>query len=117
MIQASCHCGAVTFEVERAPTVVTACNCSLCRRTGVLFAYYSPTEVRFTGAPASAQYQWGEKSITFHHCPTCFCLTHWSANDPASKRMGVNARLIDPAILESARVRRLDGADTWEELA
>lgn len=28
--------------------------------------------------------------------------------------MGVNARLMDPEILASAKVRHLDGADTWK---
>lgn len=28
-------------------------------------------------------------------------------------RMGVNARLMAPDVLAAARVRRLDGADTW----
>jgi hypothetical protein len=27
--------------------------------------------------------------------------------------MGVNARLMEPAIVAAARVRRFDGADTW----
>jgi hypothetical protein len=30
--------------------------------------------------------------------------------------MGVNARLMDPAIVAAARVRLLDGADTWKVL-
>jgi hypothetical protein len=30
--------------------------------------------------------------------------------------MGVNARLMDPEALAHARVRRLDGADTWKYL-
>lgn len=40
MIRTSCHCGAVGFEIETAPTEVTECNCSICRRYGVLWAYY-----------------------------------------------------------------------------
>ncbi len=30
--------------------------------------------------------------------------------------MGVNARLLEPEVLERIRVRRLDGARTWEYL-
>jgi hypothetical protein len=30
--------------------------------------------------------------------------------------MGVNARLMDPAVVAAARIRRFDGADTWEFL-
>ena len=47
-----CHCGAVRFEVL-APDAIEAkdCNCSICRRTGALLAYYSPRQVRFTPSP------------------------------------------------------------------
>ncbi|NGM48586.1 hypothetical protein G5B46_03085 [Caulobacter sp. 602-2] len=46
MIRTSCHCGAVGFAIETAPTEVTQCNCSICRRYGVLWAYYSLGAVR-----------------------------------------------------------------------
>ena len=82
----------------------------------MLCAYYAPSEVRFTGAQASAVYQWGEKSIRFHHCPVCFCLTHWSPVDPKGVRMGVNARLMAPSVVKAAKVRKLDGADTLDVL-
>lgn len=45
MIEASCHCGAVRILVAERPWVLTACNCSLCRRLGTLWAYYRPDEV------------------------------------------------------------------------
>jgi len=32
------------------------------------------------------------------------------------RRMGVNFRNFDPAVVESIRVRRLDGARTWKFL-
>jgi hypothetical protein len=114
MIEASCHCGTVKIAVEAAPTEVTSCNCSICRRLGTLWAYYAPPTVRITGATAG--YRWGEKSIEFHRCAGCGCTTHWSPLNPDGKHMGINARLMDPAVLAAARVRRLDGADTWKYL-
>ena len=45
MIRAACHCTAVRLEVEHAPRWVYDCNCSVCRRYGVLWAYYKPGEV------------------------------------------------------------------------
>jgi hypothetical protein len=45
MIVASCHCGAVLLEITEAPPEITDCNCSICRRYGVLWAYYSPRQV------------------------------------------------------------------------
>jgi len=111
MLEASCHCGAVKLEVEAAPAELTACNCSICRRLGTLWAYYAPAHVRITGATAT--YRWGEETIDFHRCATCGCITHWAPIDPAGDRMGINARLMEPAVVAAARVRRLDGAETW----
>jgi hypothetical protein len=115
MIDATCHCGAVRLSVDSAPTSVTSCNCSICRRLGTLWAYYAPANVHVTGRTVA--YRWGEGAIEFHHCPTCGCTTHWSATKPPFDRTGVNARLMDPAIVAAARTRRVDGAaDTWTSL-
>ena len=105
-IGGSCHCGAVRIAVPRAPEWVGSCNCSLCRRTGALMAYYPPEEVRVEGA--TAVYLTGDRFIRLHHCPNCACHTHWDANAQAladdlpedvraalTTRMGVNARLLD----------------------
>ncbi len=57
-------------------------------------------------------YVWDDRSIVFHRCRSCGCVTHWAAVDPGRDRMGVNARLLDPQVLAQARVRHLDGAGT-----
>jgi hypothetical protein len=114
MVEASCHCGAVRIEVEQAPSELTSCNCSICRRLGTLWCYYAPAQVRVVGATDT--YRWGDKHIEFHRCAACGCTTHWSPVDPAHERMGINARLMSPEVVDGARVRRLDGAATWEFL-
>jgi hypothetical protein len=115
MIIASCLCGAVKIGVETLPDRVTDCNCSACRRYGTLWAYYHPRDVTFLeGADATEGFARGEKSLAFHHCRVCGCMTHWAAIDPAkADRMAINARLLDPALLAGIGVRKLDGADTW----
>ena len=115
MFEGSCHCGAVKIEVAEAPTQVTSCNCSICRRLGTLWAYYAPAQVTITGATAT--YRWGDKTIDFHRCTTCGCTTHWSPLPDRGEpdRMGINGRLLAPEVLAGARVRRLDGAsDNWQ---
>jgi hypothetical protein len=113
----TCHCGAVQITVEPAPTEVTDCNCSICRRYGALWAYYQRPQVRFEPAiPATDIYQWGDKDLEFHRCKTCGCVTHWLPTDQTKTRMGVNMRMSDPRVLAAARIRRLDGADTWKVL-
>jgi hypothetical protein len=116
MIKSSCHCGTVEIEVDTAPETVTDCNCSVCRRYGVLWAYYSPKAVRISPANSTDSYEWGDKSLEFHRCKICGCVTHWQSKDKSRDRMGVNARLMPPEILAQARVRHLDGADTWKYL-
>ena len=114
MIQASCHCGAIRLDVAARPETITDCNCSICRRYGVLWAYYPPDQVEITAAPeASASYVWGDRSIAFHRCATCGCVTHWAPLDARYPgRMGVNARLMAPGDVVGVTIRRLDGADT-----
>ena len=120
MIEAVCHCGAVKVAVPSAPEQVTSCNCSICRRLGGLWAYYAPADVTITGLEATAAYVRHDGpdmgQLALHHCRTCGCTTHWSPLDPGHNRMGVNTRLMPPEILAQARVRHLDGADTWEFL-
>ncbi|HEY5106528.1 MAG TPA: GFA family protein [Caulobacteraceae bacterium] len=117
MIEASCHCGAMRFEADHPPKSLTECNCSICRRLGARWAYYAPHEVKLIAAEgATAAYAWGDRSLEFHHCKTCGCTTHWARLQGDPDRMGINARLFDPADLQAVPVRRLDGADTWRFL-
>ena len=39
MIEGACHCGAVRWKFDVTPKSATACNCTICRRYGVLWAY------------------------------------------------------------------------------
>jgi hypothetical protein len=113
MINASCHCGAVSLEIAAPPAEVTACNCSICHRYGVLWAYYPLTQVRLVPADAPTNiYMWDDRAIEFHRCRTCGCVSHWLPVDRQHDRMGVNARLMAPEILAQARIRHLDGANT-----
>lgn len=93
MALASCHCGSVKLHTAVEPVEVTECNCSICRRYGVLWSYHSTAEVAFEGGPTQT-YSWDDKSIAFHRCLTCGCVTHWSPIRREEDRMGVNARLL-----------------------
>jgi hypothetical protein len=116
MLSATCHCGAVKVEIPRRPKTITNCNCSLCRRYGVLWAYYKDADVRLTAAPdATEDYVWGDRRLRFIRCRHCGCVMQWRPIQlgPAS-RTGVNARNFDPAAIGPVRIRLLDGAATWK---
>src|SRR5262245_65777874 len=75
MIEGSCLCGAVRWTFEGVPDGATACNCTACRRYGVLWGYdYEGEGIKVTG-PAKA-YARG-KALTFNFCPTCGCVAFW----------------------------------------
>ncbi|HVI87288.1 MAG TPA: GFA family protein [Dongiaceae bacterium] len=112
MIESSCHCGAVRLEIAYAPREVTDCNCSICRRYGVLWAYYPLADVKVPATGVSEIYMWGDQSIEFHRCRICGCVSHWYPRDDTRGRMGINARLLAPELLQDVRIRHLDGAVT-----
>ena len=116
MLKASCHCGAVSVEVPRKPRTLTNCNCSMCRRYGVLWAYYKDSEVKLEAEPnAVDRYEWGRKSQDFIRCKTCGCVMQWKKKVVGPKTWtGVNARNFDPEAIGKAKILLLDGADTWK---
>jgi hypothetical protein len=110
-MRGSCHCGAVRIEVARPPAWVGSCNCSICRRRGLLWAYYPLEDVRIeSAAGATEPYVWGDRCIASHHCRTCGCVTHWENLLPDPEKMGVNALLLDGFDPEKVELRRIDGA-------
>lgn len=117
-LHGSCHCGAVRLTLPAAPETVTSCNCSLCRRTGGIWAYYELGTVLIQGHPENTEsYIWGDRTLRNFRCKTCGIVTHWEPLEPApGARHGVNLRNFEPGLLESVVVRRFDGADTWKFL-
>lgn len=118
MLEATCHCGAVSITVPRRPRQLTSCNCSICLRYGALWAYYKAKDVSVRSARgATTSYCWGDKSLRFVRCNTCGCVTHWEPVTPhGDSRVGVNARNFEPCSLGAVRVRRFDGASSWKFL-
>jgi hypothetical protein len=115
MITATCHCGAVRIHVPRPPRTVTSCNCSICRRYGALWAYYRATTVQIEASKRNlSSYSWRRKVRAFLRCRRCGCVTHYKYRRKwGSDTVAINATNFEPAVLEGARIRRLDGASTW----
>lgn len=114
---ASCHCGAVEISLASAPAVVVDCNCSLCRRYGVLWAYYDRSEL--SGLPEDGvtdTYAWNGKHVDFHRCANCGCVTHWAPRAAGRETLGINARLLPPELTAAARLRHKDGAGSGKYL-
>jgi hypothetical protein len=114
---ATCHCGDVKIVLASAPSVVVECNCSLCRRYGVLWIYYDLADLGgLPAAGATDSYAWSGKHVDFHRCPNCGCVTHWAPRSAGRQTRGINARLLPPEILAAVRLRHKDGAGSGKYL-
>lgn len=116
MIEGSCHCGRVRWRFDGMPDGATACNCTVCRRYGVLWAYdYVDEGIHVSGETRA--YVRGE-SIAFHFCPVCGCVAFWRSLtlDPAGRRrIAVNLRLAEPDAVATVPIDHFDGLDTFED--
>ncbi len=118
MITGSCHCGEVKWKFDEIPESATACNCTVCRRYGVLWGYDWDGEKIHVSGPTQAYIR--GKAIGFYFCPTCGCVAYWRAlepNDQEQWRIAVNLRLIDdPQKIEHLLIDHFDGLDTFDDL-
>jgi len=115
LLQGSCHCGAVRLTLPFLPETATRCNCSICRRLGTVWAYFEFGTVSIEGHPGQTmEYIQGDRTLRTIRCKTCGVVTHWEPLAPQpGARHGVNLNNFEPKLLESLRIRRFDGADTW----
>ena len=104
MIKGSCHCGAIAYEVDGAPTEVIDCNCSHCRRKGYLLWFMPRDSLRLlTPESALSTYRFNAHVIAHHFCASCGCAPFGVGADPAGNAMAaINVRCledVDPATL------------------
>jgi hypothetical protein len=107
----------VQWRFRGQPEAATACNCTVCRRYGVLWAYDFENEGIEVAGPTTAYVR--GPSIGFHFCPTCGCVAYWRSlqpNDKGRRRIAVNLRLAPPEAVADVPVDHFDGLDTWEDL-
>lgn len=118
MLTGSCHCGAVHWTFAGDPQTATACNCTICRRYGTLWAYDWVDEGITTSGPTT-HYIRGDREIEFHFCATCGCVTWWrgiAAQDDGRRRIAVNLRLTDdPDTIQHLPIRHFDGLTAFKD--
>jgi hypothetical protein len=117
MLEGSCHCGSVRWRLDTLPTSATACNCTACRRYGVLWAYGHEGEDVAVDGPTTA-YVRGE-ALGFHFCPRCGGVTHWrslAADAQGRRRLAVNLRMAEPDAVADLPIDHFDGLETWQDL-
>lgn len=121
-ITARCHCGRSVLEVAgEIPTELTRCTCSFCSKRGHLYAYFKPEQLTVHQADSDAIYRWNSKLVDNHFCSACGCDLY--ADSPAfekdgswdgvTRRLALNARLIDDFEAADWPVSVIDGKNLW----
>lgn len=117
MIEGSCLCGSVRWRFAGHPDGATACNCTACRRYGVLWAYDYENE-GISVAGRTQPFVRGS-ALEFHFCPACGCMVCWRGkrvDEQGRRRIAVNLRLAEPDAVADIPIDRFDGLDTFEDL-
>lgn len=121
MLTGPCHCGATGWTFDGMPESVTACNCTLCRRYGVLWIYdFENERIRLTG-PATVYTRKDVKrpALEIHFCGGCGCVLAWRGlvlEPDGRRRMAVNLRLTEPGAVAHLPIDHFDGLDAFDDL-
>jgi len=118
---ASCHCGAVKFEVTlkwpfpKYP--VNTCSCSMCTSTGYLLVYPCRRDIKWLqGYDNLGSYKFNTKTKAHVFCKTCgtsvgidFLRAEQGEPDPAKDTFGINIRTFKDIDLNSLDYTFFDG--------
>jgi hypothetical protein len=114
--QGSCHCKAITFEVE-APEVIEAdcCNCSVCSKSGYLHLIVPLTKFRLlSGESSISTYTFGSGIAKHCFCKICGIKPFYTPrSNPDGMDVNVNCLDTEPT---SVNVTNFDGQN-WEQHA
>jgi len=121
MLTGTCHCGAAHWTLEGDPGSITACNCTLCRRYGTLWAYdYLGERIRLFGPmQAYTPGRRADASLDILFCPTCAGVLAWRGRRVHADgriRAAVNVRLAPPEAVAALEIDHFDGLESFEDL-
>lgn len=114
----TCACGGVEVTIDKKPDFIYDCNCSLCRKSGGAWGYFTSSLVSAVGT--TAPFSRTDKLapiVEIHSCPICSATTHFTLTDtykskhPNVDQVGVNMRLFDPEELAGIDVHYPNGKD------
>lgn len=108
----SCHCGDVTYQVEGdLPETAISCNCSHCRRKGLLLAFVPIEQFQLlSGGDRLASYKFNKHVIDHQFCTNCGCQGFALGTAPDGAQMAaINLRCVAEADLNAMTVQPVDG--------
>jgi hypothetical protein len=119
-VRGHCHCGSVHWSFQGEIPDATICNCTICRRYGVLWAYdYDGYGIHVEDPKAVLTAYVRGRSISFNFCSICGNLVSWRGLKPMEDgrtRIAVNLRLAEPEDVAHVPLQCFDGLHSFEDL-
>jgi hypothetical protein len=106
-----CHCGRVRYQVTTTLDPVFDCNCSICRKRGVLWTYVKPAQFKLqSGQDELSDYQFNKKAIHHLFCRNCGVSSFATGSgEDGSEGIGINVRCLDDVTIEALALTPFDG--------
>ena len=106
-----CHYGLVRFECTTDLAMVTACNCSICTKRGLHFAFLPPASFQLrAGEDNLREYLFNKHAIRHQSCNDCGVEVFALGSKPdGSEVVAVNVSCIDGIDLASLKMTPIDG--------
>ena len=106
-----CHCGMVRFECTSDLAMVTACNCSICTKKGLHFAFLPPTSFQLrAGGDVLKEYLFNQRAIKHQLCADCGVDVFARGKRPdGTEVVALNVSCIDGIELSKLAMTPVDG--------
>jgi hypothetical protein len=110
VLQGSCHCGAVRFEIETDFPELTMCDCSICKRKNALMVKVHESKFNLlSGQDSLTEYRFHTKTARHFFCKVCG-IYPFHRKRVTPDNVGVNVHCLEGAKLEGVPVRQAEGA-------
>jgi hypothetical protein len=109
--KASCHCGAVEFELDLPDGLIDVrrCDCSMCRRRGAIAASVPLSGIHILKGEESLKlYQFNTMTAKHYFCENCGIYTHHQRRSN-HEQYGFNV-----ACLEDINPLKIEGVPTYD---
>lgn len=111
LYKASCHCGAVKYQVEGELAGLIECNCSICSTRAHILWFVAKDELKFEcGEDHLTSYKFGNKHLNHRSCETCSTAMFTHGDFEGSEKAGLNVRTFADINLSELDITQYDGA-------
>lgn len=112
-LSGGCHCGRVRFRVRKRSSTALECNCSVCRKKGLLHLIVHPSDFELSqGAEALTVYTFNSMKARHTFCRVCGVQAFYTPRSHPD-HVDVNVRCLDGDAAASFGVEAFDGRN-WE---